>query len=302
MSGVSRVAQVFDDLVFRVMGKLIARQFVVFGGVPAVLARGLTLASKGVTPTYNRIDEHVHDSGQIDAICASYIELVLKMDELNRGNVAIKPSAFGMALGPEHFAQTLTRFTQAIAGKSLEIEIDAEARETLVDVQKVLNALVPMLPPGIHFRPAFQMHLPNEFRWALIMRHRIFDMPLRIVKGSGLYNVGESEVSSEEVLTRYRDTFLKQLRDGKHPNVAVVRDREMVMSLAMIAATGGFSPDTFTIQFLDGVFGRRLLRECIKGNYRTGCYVTFVDPGAPDEWKGYVRRRIAFGRKLMFGG
>lgn len=290
-----------DGLAFRLFGKAIARRFVVFGGVSAVLARGSVLKAKGVTPTYNRIDEHVEDRERIEQILASYIEVVQKMDATNAGHVAIKPSAFGMMLDQFLFARNLTRVVDAGKGKCFEIEIDAEDREMLFSVQQVLNSLVPKLPDGIIFRPAFQMHLPDSVRQELITRYRILDMPLRIVKGSGLYNLGSEEQNSVEVLDRYKETFRSQIAKGIHPNVATVRDRKLVKAIKAIATEAGVYRHQYTIQFLDGLFGRSLERQCVADGYRVGRYITFVDPSAPDEWKKYVERRIAFGRKLVFG-
>ena len=291
----------FDGLVFWLFGGLIARQLVVFGGVPAVLKRGGALVKRGITPTYNRIDEHIRDRRRIREICESYIALVSLMDHTNHGSIAIKPSAFGMELGPFVFAQTLRRFIGGVSGKTLDIEIDAEARETLCAVQQVLNSLAPKLPRGITFRPAFQMHLPRALRTLLITRHRILDMPLRIVKGSGLYNLGAPELSAEEVLVNYVETFKSQIAKEKHPNVATVRDARLLESLTAMTMSENISPMRFTIQFLDGPFGRLLARKYLTAGYRIGCYVTFADPSAPLEWRGYVRRRIAFGRQLFFG-
>ena len=291
---------VFDGLVLRFLGRSIARQFVVFGGVSAVLQEGSMLVGRGIIPTYNRIDEHIRERWRINEICESYVRLVSLMDNTNYGSVAIKPSAFGMELGSFMFAKTLQNFIRAISGKALEIEIDAENRETLCDVQRVLNALAPKLPRGVTFRPAFQMHLPKELRTELVDRYRILDMPVRIVKGSGLYNVGAEEASDEEVRGNYFETFRMQIAKGMHPKVATVRDRRLLGSLKEVAGSGNISADQFTIQFLAGPFGRSLSREHAALGYRVGCYVPFVDLSAPDEWVGYVRRRIAFGRKLMF--
>lgn len=292
---------ILDGLAFHLFGRLIARQFVVFGGVPAALRRGNVLSEEGIIPTYNRIDEHVRDREQVEQIVASYVQLLHTMDSTNQGHIAVKPSALGMEFGPFLFAQNLNRLTLAAKDMNLEIEIDAENRETLGDVQRVLNALAPKLPKGITFRPAFQMHLPEVIRRELIARHRILNMPVRIVKGSGLYSVGKEEVGVEEMLAHYEETFLDQIGKGIHPNMATVRDRKLIESMTEVATRKHVPLNRFTVQFLDGPFGRSLMRECVAGGYRVGCYVTFVDPSAPDEWKGYVKRRIAFGRKLMFG-
>jgi hypothetical protein len=289
-----------DGLIFRLFGEMIARRFVVFGGVPAALLRGSRLRAEGITPTYNRIDEHVYSLKRVDEIVASYIDIVLRMDYRNRGHIAIKPSAFGITFGSFVFARKLRRLIDAIAGKVIEIEIDAEDRKTLVDVQEALNLLAPKLPKGITFRPAFQMHLPTEFREELIKKCHILEMPVRIVKGSGLYNVGSKETNDEGVLIRYKETFRRQLRSGKHPNVATVRDQKLIESLLEVAFAERADRSEFTIQFLDGPFGRSLARKYVAERFRVGCYVTFVEPSAPDEWKEYVQRRIAFGRKLIF--
>ena len=290
-----------DDIVFRLFGRLIAQQFVVFGGIPAVLKRGAKLRARGITPTYNRIDEHVREYMHTKDVCASYSALVLAMDRTNCGNVAIKPSAFGMERGIAVFEETLSAFIDAVSGHKLEIEIDAEDRETLTAVQETLKRFHASLPRGITFRPAFQMHLPQTLRAELINVHRIIDMPLRIVKGSGLYNVGSEEAKEDEVLANYVETFLQQVSDGRHPNVATVRDRRLLEVITGVAAAHMIAPQEFNLQFLGGPFGRSLARTYVDRGYRVGCYVPFVDPAQPDEWKGYVKRRIAFGRKLVFG-
>lgn len=295
------MTNVFDGLVFHLLGRLIAHQFVVFGGVPAVLQEGEILLKNGIIPTYNRIDEHVSDKRQLEGIFSSYIELVYRMDFTNHGQIAIKPSAFGMELGSFVFARALQRFIDAIKGRRLEIEIDAERCETLCDVQHVLNVLAPKLPEGITFRPALQMHLPRALREKLITEYHILDMPLRIVKGSGLYAVGDKEATGAEVLLHYEETFRKQIANGKHPNIATVRDQKLIERLLSIAARLHIPVENFTLQFLAGPFGRSLAQQYAAKGYRVGCYLPFVDPSYPDEWKGYVRRRIAFGRKLIVG-
>jgi hypothetical protein len=292
---------IIDDLAFRLFGRLIAQQFVVFGGIPAVLERGAKLRARGITPTYNRIDEHVRGVVRVNEICASYVALVLAMDHTNHGNVAIKPSAFGMELGATVFSDTLREFIGQVRGHKLEIEIDAENRETLALVQRVLNALYSTLPSGIIFRPAFQMHLPSALRDEMMKNHRIMNMPLRIVKGSGLYSLGLVEADEQEVDANYVDTFLSQVSDGRHPNVATVRDRRLLEVITSIAAAHWVAPHEFTLQFLAGPFGRSLVSEYVARGYCVGCYVPFVDPTQPDEWRGYVKRRITFGRKLIFG-
>ncbi|OGZ09899.1 MAG: hypothetical protein A3D65_00020 [Candidatus Lloydbacteria bacterium RIFCSPHIGHO2_02_FULL_50_13] len=223
------------------------------------------------------------------------------MNHTNRGNIAIKPSAFGIDFGPFFFARTLKRLIDAAAGKYIEIEVDAEDRETLVTVQQMLNSLAPKLPDGVILRPAFQMHLPDKVRQKLISECRILDMPIRIVKGSGLYNIGASEITDEEMLVRYRETFRSLLARGMRPMAATVRDSALLYELATLARNDRITADQFAFQFLDGLFGRSLAKTYVKRKYRVGCYVTFVDPSAPEEWKGYIRRRIAFGRKLLFG-
>ncbi|OGZ06026.1 MAG: hypothetical protein A3C93_06330 [Candidatus Lloydbacteria bacterium RIFCSPHIGHO2_02_FULL_54_17] len=302
MEGSKAKVALFDDLVFRLFGRLIARQFVVFGGVPTVLARGRALRKKRITPTYNRIDEHVKTRKRVDEVLLSYLEILANMDQGSHGNLAIKPSAFGIAFGPFFFARTLHRLIDAAAGKRIEIEVDAEDRETLVSVQSVLSALQKRLPDGVTLRPAFQMHLPDQLRRELIEECGILDMPVRIVKGSGLYNIGAPELSNDEVLARYYDTFRRQIARGVYPAAATVRDAKLLLSIAEMTRAEHVTAEQFSFQFLDGPFGRSLARTYAAKGYRVGCYVTFVDPSAPDEWKGYVQRRIAFGRKLLFGG
>lgn len=301
MADTEPASELFDALIFRFFGRLIARQFVVFGGVPAALARGQALIRTGIVPTYNRIDEHVRSTKQIEDIIASYVALVCGRGATDRGPLAIKASALGMELGPFAFARYLRRLINGVAGETLEIEVDAEKRETLCDVQQVLNVLKPKLPEGITFRPAFQMHLPAALRDVLVTEHQILDMPVRIVKGSGLYDIGAPELSESDVLARYYETFMDQIKNGKYPKVATVRDAQLLEMLTDRAMGENISPTRFTLQFLDGPFGRSLARKYTALGYRIGCYVTFVDPSAPDEWKGYVQRRIAFGRKLIFG-
>lgn len=296
-----RLVELVDTIVFQLFGRLVARQFVVFGGVPAALKRGAELRRLGIVPTYNRIDEHVDSLKRVEEIVQSLIKLVSHMDHTNRGPIAIKPSSLGMPFGPFVLKSYLERLANAFSGIRLEIEIDAEQRESLTAVQHVLNALSGKLPKGITFRPAFQMHLPDALRRELIDDCRVLDMPVRIVKGSGLYNVGESELDEREVLQRYYETFRHQIAKGRCPKVAIVRDEELADSIAKFAESEHISSRQFMYQFLDGPFGRPLMHKYASLCYGVGCYVTFVDPSAPDAWKPYVRRRIAFGRKLVFG-
>lgn len=300
-SGDTKVA-FFDEIAFRLFGRLIARQFVVFGGVPAVLETGKKLLKDGIVPTYNRIDEHVRSRERVHQVLASYIALLDAMGPLDRGHIAVKPSALGIAFGQFFFTRMLERLIERAAGKRIEIEVDAENRETLVPVQSVISALAKRLPDGVVLRPAFQMHLPDDLRRKLIDECGILDMPLRLVKGSGLYNAGAEELSRDEVLARYHETFRLQLLRGMTPKAATVRDGELLRAIAEFAREEHVSAERFSFQFLHGPFGRSVMKKLAHKGYRVGCYVPFVEVSAPDEWEGYIRRRIAFGRKLFFGG
>lgn len=290
-----------DDLVFRLFGESLAKKFVVFGGIEHVLARGVELRKKGITPVYNLIDEHVKNPRRVRMISAIYTELVRGMSDENRGAIAIKPSAFGMELGAQLFARTLHRFAYELYGHTLEIEIDAESRGTLRAAQDAVNAIRQRVPEGITFRSAFQMHLPVALRNELIEECGMLYMPLRIVKGSGLYDIGDEEVGQVEVIAHYIETFWRQVQLGKQPHVATVRDKTLVASFKQLVADGELEPSQFTFEFLDGPLGRSLMEGLAREGYRVACYVPFVDPSVPDAWKGYIKRRIAFGRKLVIG-
>lgn len=298
-----RLGEYVDRMLYAIFGGLL-RRFVVLTAHDAAdaLARTAALRARGFATSFDLMVEDVREEDAIERVMEFYLTLLARMDERDRGNIVIKPTALGLIPGDEtglsraRCKERIRRLLGAVWGMQngthpVEIEIDAESTRTIATAFAIVDELRREYPIAARrFRLAVPMHIAGLEK--LVERYRLFAFPVRIVKGAGVYDEPPGALAHEHVvLTRYQRYALGALERGTHPYIATVRDWELLVGLFAAFTRAGHGKEDYTIEMLYGLWGglaRRLLAE----GHRVALYVPVVLPWCASASDGYVRRRV----------
>ena len=267
--------------------------------IPSVLKTGQRYVESGYAVTYDFMVEELGTIGEVRRAHAVHLELGRSMNDTNRGNIAIKPSMAGLSLETANptvadrtFEKYLSELLRTFHASGTEIEVDAESSAQLPHKLAVINELRKTLPKkwtkGL--RVAVQMHLADITKHA--EAHKLFEYPVRIVKGAGVYKEDPRLiVDKKEIERRALQYAYEAFCNGERPYIATVRDRKYIRGLLHDLRCLGVKKDQFEIQLLHGI-GWSLARELHDEGYVVRIYIPFVTPFCKDAWKPYVARRI----------
>ncbi|OGN13646.1 MAG: hypothetical protein A3J47_03055 [Candidatus Yanofskybacteria bacterium RIFCSPHIGHO2_02_FULL_43_22] len=276
---------------------ILGRRFIGAQSVDGVLEVGGQLKRQGFKVTYNLLGEHVKGETTVKAALETTFTLINRMDHNNCGNVSCKPTLYGLAISKKLFHESMDAIIQLAYKKGIEIEFDAENYEYIPDTFQVFSgfAFDPCLKNTV--RQAVQAHL-KKIEW-LMDEYKLWDKNLRIVKGSGVYKEDELLISQNEflVIERYLEILRRNLRSGRVPFVATVRDRRLAEEVIKVTENGRL-PIEF--QMLHGPLGKTLQRELLSKGYPVRHYVPFTDWWCRDAGKAYGLRRIPMIRKILW--
>lgn len=309
----AHIERAVDDLLYRALGRVM-RHFVVLSAKneEEILRRTATLRAQGFQTSFDLMVEDISDPTTLKMISHFYRELLGRMNWDACGNIVVKPTALGLHSSNDREVARRTfrndmegllivanTTNTRLSARRIEIEVDAESLRTIDEAFRVVAEIrneFPLCPTKI--RVAVPMHLAKLSE--RISQFHLLDHPIRVVKGTGVYNEETSAlVGDDEMLSRYERYFLECLAQKKHPYIATMRDKNMLLRLLHLAEDLGYRKDEFTIQMLYGLwtgFGRELLSR----GYQVTLYVPATLPWCAHASDGYVRRRVSMFRKLFF--
>jgi len=276
---------------------ILGRRFIGAQSVDDVLAAGEQLKKQGFKVTYNLLGEHITDRKMVETAVETTRQLFAKMNPDNDGNVSCKPTLYGLCLSKEVFAGIMEILAGYAYNRGVEIEFDAENYEYIPSTFEIFSRLAshPIFKNSV--RQAVQAHLKNIEK--LMDEYRLWDKNLRIVKGSGVYKEDGSLISQNEflVVERYLEILRRNLRNGKMPFVATVRDARLAQE-AMDLADSMKGPAV--VQTLFGPLGAGFRNAMMRRGYPVSIYIPFTDTWCRDAWKPYGLRRARMMRRLLW--
>ena len=276
---------------------LVGKRFVGAQSADDVLLVGEQLKRRGFKVTYNLLGEHIKDNKTIEAALGTTLALINKMNHDNCGNISCKPTLYGLAMSKKLFHESITAIAHLAYKKGVEVEFDAEEFKYIPDTFEVFSnfASNPYFKNTV--RQAVQAHLKSIER--LMDKYELWNKNLRIVKGGGVYKEQESVVSQNEFLVaeRYMEILRRNLRNGREPFVATVRDRRLVFNaLALADSMNGF----VVVQTLFGPLSVGFRDVLIRKKCPVNVYIPFTDNWCRDAWKPYGMRRARMIRKIIW--
>lgn len=288
----SRILKAFDTLACYLLGPL----FIGGYSIEEVLTCGKLLKREGYKVTYNLLGEHIRDPVLVDYALHTTVELIDKMDKTNRGNVAIKPTLYGLERSADYFYNSASRIINHAKCAGIEIEFDAESRKHIEDTFSVFSCFASRLEYRGFIRQCVQAHLKDTLY--LTDKFELLDKPLRIVKGSGVYRDLDTATlkKPDAVMEQYYTIARINHAFGQRPFMATVRDRGLTQNVIKIFP----SPHMFEFQVLYGPFSEPLREYLLRKGYTVRVYIPFVVDWCKDAWKDYGLRRSGMMRRLAW--
>lgn len=283
---------------FDIIGcNLIGKRFIGAQSVEGVLALGSRLINQGYKLTYNLLGEHAIDIKATEMALKTTLDLIRGMDSSNYGNVSCKPTLYGLMFSKTAFQDILCQIVEAAYKCGIEVEIDAENYDYLEDTFDVFSAFASNSFYRNTVRQAVQAHVRNIER--LMDKHKLWDKNLRVVKGAGVYEEKDSVVTQNGflIMERYMEILRRNIRNGRVPFAATVRDDNLAEEVIKFTADGRFP---FEFQMLFGPLGEKLRRDLLSRGYSVREYVPFTDEWCRDAWKPYGLRRAQMIRRMIW--
>lgn len=284
-----------------IIGCLIIGPFFVGGwSIEGVLKKGAKLKKQGYKVTYNLLGEHILDRRVVEQALQTTLRLVEKMDNSNRGNVAIKPTLYGLQISRGLFHKTAEQIICCAMAHGIEIEFDAEMRRTIPETFEVFNAFAGRFPHRNFVRQCVQAHLTDIFD--LMDRYKLWDKQLRIVKGAGVYDEADGVIltNKNKVMEQYYAILDRNYsQEGQVPYVATMNDKSVAAYASSIPPKSYIKPYRPTIQMLYGPRGRGLRRKLLDEGQDVRIYVPYVASKKDFSWFSYGLRRAAMMRRMI---
>lgn len=283
---------------FDIIGcNLIGKRFIGAQSVDGVLRTGERLRQQGFNVTYNLLGEHVKDEETVEMAVKTTKILMEKMNVNNYGNISCKPTLYGLCLSKELFGDVMEKLVDSAHEKGIEIEIDAENYEYVLDTFGVFSRFASNKYFRNTVRQAVQAHLINIEN--LMDKYSLWDKNIRIVKGSGVYQEKESIVTKSNflVVERYLEILRRNLKNGRIPYVATVRDRQLANEAIKLADS---VDGLMILQTLYGPASYGFRNKLIREGHPVSVYVPFTGEWCKDVWKPYGLRRAKMVRRILW--
>ena len=276
---------------------LFGRRFIGAESVDGVLKAGERRIGRGFRVTYNLLGEHVQDEDSVKLAVRTTLNLIAKMIPKNRGNVSCKPTLYGLCISKNLFRDSLSEIVWAARRQRIEIEIDAESYEYIPDTFEVFSYFASNKYFIKTVRQAVQAHLVNIEN--LMDKYKLWDKNIRIVKGSGVYQEKESIVTKNNFLVaeRYLEILRRNLKNGRVPYVATVRDGQLANEAIRLADS---VDGLMILQTLYGPASSGFRNKLIREGHSVSVYIPFTDEWCKDVWKPYGLRRAKMVRQILW--
>ncbi len=198
------------------------------------------------------------------------------------GNISVKPTQIGLAIGKEIFKENLREILDAAARDDTFVRLDMESSEY---VQMTLDPFEELWAEGYrNLGVVLQSYLHRTMDDA----RRMVELGARVRLCKGAY-AEPAEIAFQDkadVDRNYVEVAKLLLREGVYPALATHDDR-IVRELEAFTAAEGIGPDRFEFQMLHGV-RRDLQQRLVSDGYRVRVYIPFGE-----SWYPYLMRRLA---------
>lgn len=284
------------------IGCFIIGPFFVGGwSVESVLKKGTALKRQGYGVTYTLLGEHVVDQNTVDRALQTTLQLMAGMDKSNRGNVAIKPTLYGLYISKDLFHKTAEQIICCAMAHSIEVEFDSEMSSVMPDTFEIFSEFANRFPHRNFVRQCVQAHLVDIFD--LMDEYELWDKQLRIVKGAGVYDESSEVVlaDSGKVMDQYWAIVERNYsQEGQIPYIATMRDEDIPSHAATLSPKSYIRPYRPIIQMLYGPRGRGLRKKMLREGRDVKIYIPYVRSYSDFSWFGYGLRRASMMRRLMW--
>ena len=260
---------------------LVAR-FVAGESLPEAVKALAVLTSGGYRTTADILGESVSTSAEASSAAGEYLRLLEALAEqgLDR-NVSLKPTQFGLGLGPEVARANLERVVRRAAELDAFVRVDMEDHTATTETLDLVRGLR-TIHPGVGIVVQSALRRSEADVEQLIAE----GTPVRLCKGAYREPASVAWTAKADVDASYLRLMQRLLVAGNHPAIAT-HDMKMVRAAIAIARREGISPDAFEFQMLYGV-RRELQARIIEEGWRLRLYVPY---GV--SWYPYTMRRLA---------
>lgn len=266
---------------FPVSRRMVER-FVAGEDLDAAMAAVAGLRAHGLKTTLDVLGESVTDAATADAAAGRYLQLLdrLAADGAD-GNVSLKLTQMGLAVGPALAAANLARIAERAAQSDAFVRVDMEdSARTAVTLELARAQFAHTGNVGV----VIQAYLHRSAADVAALNRE--GIRVRLCKGA--YNEPSSVAfpAKADVDASFRSLAEALLLDGRYPAFAT-HDESLIREIVAIAASRRISPARFEFQMLYGV--RRDLQERLTAAGQT--VRVYVPWGT--EWYPYFMRRLA---------
>ena len=245
------------------------------------------LAGQGLLATVDRLGEDVGHPAAAEEAVRGYLGLLERLDDAGltgAAEVSVKPSAVGLALGPEGGALAragLDRICAAAAEVGTTVTLDMEDEAAVEPTLGLLRALRERHPSlGVAVQ-SYLRRTEDDVRALAAQRVRV-----RLVKGAYAPDPERAHTARRDVDAAYVRCLRTLMAGEAYPMVAT-HDPRLIGIARALAARYGRDRKGYELQMIYGARPDEQLRLAAAGE-RMRVYVPYGR-----DWYGYLLRRLA---------
>ena len=248
------------------------------------LARAMLEANeRGLQVTANYLGEVEKSERSARAAADTYLNVLgrIAADGV-RGNVSLKFTQLGQAIGADFLADNLGRVLERARDLDQFVRFDMESSEY---TQRTLDAFEELWSDGWrNIGVVLQSYLRRSQED--VARMNELGARVRLCKGAYAESASVAFQARQEVDDSFVGLMKTLLRDGNYPAIAT-HDERMINATVRFAERESISGDSFEFQMLHGV-RRDLQVRLVEQGYNVRAYIPFGEA-----WYPYLMRRLA---------
>jgi proline dehydrogenase len=260
----------------------VVRRFVAGETLPEVLASLARLRARGLHTTVDILGEAITSVDEARAAADRYLELLEALKGGgSEGNVSLKLTQMGLAVGPSACGENVRRIVARAAQTGAFVRVDMEDHPRT-------DATLALVRELHRTYPNVGVVIQSYLRRSAADVETLCDERIRVRLCKGAYDEPASVAfgSKAEVDESFRRLAMTLLRRGEYPAIAT-HDERLIAFVREFAAREEIGPERFEFQMLYGI--RRDLQEgLVRDGYTVRVYVPFGT-----EWYPYFMRRLA---------
>ncbi|GMR12213.1 MAG: proline dehydrogenase [Gemmatimonadota bacterium] len=263
--------------------RAMSRRFVPGETVEELAGAMVEANGKGLEVTANYLGESEQSERSARAAANTYLEVLDRVaTDGIRGNVSLKFTQLGQAIGARFLADNLNRLLERARAHELFIRFDMESSEY---TQRTLDAFEQLWGEGWRdIGVVLQSYLMRSE--GDVARMNALGARVRLCKGAYAEPASVAFQGREEVDAAYVRLMQTLLANGNYPAIAT-HDERMIDATVRFAERKSISRNRFEFQMLYGV-RRDLQAQLVDQGFRVRVYIPFGE-----SWYPYLMRRLA---------